>query len=198
MDLPLDLEGLRRAVDGGRSFGYRHFWGHRARADGQLSDSVFSQWWPSRFEEDGLRFASAEMYMMAGKARLFGDDEMLAQILAAADPATCKALGRRVRGFDDARWKLARFDLVTRGNAAKFGQDPALRDYLLATGEDILVEASPRDRIWGIGLGRNNERAHDPRTWQGRNLLGFALVRARAILRGELELPASPLPAAAA
>lgn len=194
MDLPLDLESLRRAAEGGRGFQYRHFWGHRPRSDGQLSDSVFSQWWPSVFEEDGLRFASAEMYMMAGKARLFGDDEALAEILAAGDPATCKALGRRVRGFDDARWKQARFDLVTRGNAAKFGQDDALRDYLLATGDDILVEASPRDRIWGIGLGRSNERAHDPRTWRGRNLLGFALVRARSILRGELDLPPSPLP----
>ncbi len=154
---------------------------------------MFSQWWPCLFEEDGLRFASAEMYMMAGKARLFGDDETLAEILAAADPATCKALGRRVRGFDQTRWKQARFDLVTRGNAAKFGQDDALRDYLLATGDDILVEASPRDRIWGIGLGRDNERARDPRTWQGGNLLGFALVRARAVLRGELPLPPNPV-----
>jgi hypothetical protein len=194
MDLPLDIGALRRAVDGGRSFRYRYFWGHRPRSDGQLSDSMFSQWWPSAFEEDGLRFASAEMYMMAGKARLFGDEETLASILAAGDPATCKALGRRVRGFDDARWKQARFDLVTRGNAAKFGQDDALREYLLATGDEILVEASPRDRIWGIGLGRKSELALDPRTWQGRNLLGFALVRARAILRGELDLPPSPLP----
>jgi ribA/ribD-fused uncharacterized protein len=193
MNLPLDREALRLAVGAGRTFAYRYFWGHRPRNDGQLSDSVFSQWWPSVFEEDGLRFASAEMYMMAGKARLFGDNETLALILDAGDPATCKALGRRVRGFDDARWKQARFDLVTRGNAAKFGQDDALRDYLLATGDEILVEASPRDRIWGIGLGRNNERALDPRTWQGGNLLGFALVRARAILRGELDLPPSPI-----
>ena len=193
MSLPLDLEALRLAVDAGGTFRYRYFWGHRPRNDGQLSDSVFSQWWPSVFEEDGLRFASAEMYMMAGKARLFGDDETLPLILEAGDPAACKALGRRVRGFDDARWKQARFDLVTRGNAAKFGQDDALRDYLLATGDEILVEASPRDRIWGIGLGRNNERALDPRTWRGGNLLGFALVRARAILLGELDLPPSPI-----
>ncbi len=194
MDLPLDLESLRRAVDGGRSFRYRHFWGHRPRDDGQLSDSVFSQWWPCRFEDSGQIYTSAEQFMMSGKAQLFGDQESLAQILATDDPAACKALGRKVRGFDAAPWAEARFDLVTIGNAAKFGDDDRLRAYLLATGDEILVEASPRDRIWGIGLGRNNERAGDPRTWQGRNLLGFALVRARAILRGELPLPPSPLP----
>ena len=124
--------------------------------------------------------------MMAAKARLFDDDEVLARILRTSDPAACKKLGREVRGFDDGPWSEARFDLVTAGNVAKFGQDLALRSYLLATGVDILVEAAPRDEIWGIGVGRDNEKAHDPRTWRGRNLLGFALVRARAILRGEL------------
>ncbi|HKE17246.1 MAG TPA: NADAR family protein [Kofleriaceae bacterium] len=188
MDLPLDLAALRAAVAGGRSFGYRLFYGHRARDDGQLSDSVFSQWWPCRFAEGGQLYTSAEQFMMAGKARLFGDGDRLADIAATDDPAACKALGRRVAGFDEARWQGARFDLVTRGSAAKFRGEP-LRAYLLATGEDILVEASPRDRIWGIGLGRASEAARDPRTWRGQNLLGFALVRARAILRGELPLP---------
>lgn len=189
MELPLDRESLRAAVAGGRSFRYRLFWGHRARSDGQLSDSVFSQWWPCRFEAAGQPYASAEQYMMAGKARLFGDDQALAEILATDDPAACKALGRRVRGFDDVRWRGARFDLVTLGNAAKFRDDP-LRAYLLATGDEILVEASPRDRIWGIGLGRDSDAARDPTRWRGANLLGFALVRARAILRGELAPPA--------
>lgn len=189
MDLPLDVYTLRRAVADGARYRYRFFWGHAARPDGQLSESVFSQWWPCRFEADGQTYTTAEQYMMAGKARLFGDQEMLADILATDHPAACKALGRKVRGFDEAVWGAARFDLVTRGNAAKFGQNPAYREYLLATGDEILVEASPRDRIWGIGMGRNNELAGDPRTWRGRNLLGFALVRARAILRGELPLP---------
>jgi ribA/ribD-fused uncharacterized protein len=189
MDLPLDLPALRAAVAGGRSFQYRYFYGHRGRSDGQLSDSVFSQWWPCRFEEGGQVYTSAEQFMMAGKARLFGDAEALGDIAATCDPAACKALGRRVRGFDEVRWRGARFDLVTRGNVAKFAGEP-LRGYLLATGDEILVEASPRDRIWGIGLGRHSETASDPRTWRGQNLLGFALVRARAILRGELALPA--------
>jgi ribA/ribD-fused uncharacterized protein len=189
---PLELDALLAAVRSGQRFELRYFWGHTARADGALTDAVFSQWWPSHFEVDHQRYATAEQFMMAGKARAFGDREALAKILAEPDPAACKALGRAVRPFDAAVWTAARFDLVTRGNVAKFGQDPALRDHLLGTGDAILVEASPRDRIWGIGLGQSDPRAADPVTWRGRNLLGFALVRARAILRGDLpDLPAT-------
>lgn len=182
----LSREALCAAVEAGQSFDYRFFWGHTPRADGHLSDAVFSQWWRCRFEVDGTAYASAEQWMMACKARLFGDRDALSRILEASDPAACKAIGREVRGYDEARWSAHRFDLVTAGNVAKFGADPALRDYLLATGDSVLVEASPRDRVWGIGLGRESERAHDPRTWRGQNLLGFALVRARGIMRGEL------------
>jgi ribA/ribD-fused uncharacterized protein len=120
--------------------------------------------------------------MMAEKARLFGDGEAVQAILAAATPGEAKKLGRTVRDFDDTIWNAARFDLVVRGNVAKFGQDPALRDYLLGTRNRILVEASPRDRIWGIGLGAANERATDPTRWRGHNLLGFALMEARTRL----------------
>jgi ribA/ribD-fused uncharacterized protein len=180
--LPGDLAALRRAVEGGATFTYRYFWGHTPRPDGTLTDAVFSQWWRSGFEEDGQRYSSAEQFMMAGKARLFGDDATLAKILAAHEPAAVKRLGREVRGFDDAAWEQARFALVTRGNVAKFGADPALRTYLRATGDELLVEASPSDVIWGIGLGRDDPRAADPRTWRGRNLLGFALVAAREAL----------------
>ena len=183
--LPLDLASLRRAVSAGHAFRYRYFWGHRPRADGRLGDSVFSQWWACRFVEDGHTYTSAEQFMMAGKARLFADDETLAAILAAGDPGRCKALGRKVRGFDEARWAAARFDLVTRGNVAKFGQNPDLRGFLLGTGDDLLVEASPVDRVWGIGLAADDPRAGDPMSWLGENLLGFAIVRARGVLRGE-------------
>jgi len=185
MGLPLDIDSLRRAVTEGATFRYRYFWGHKPRPDGQLSDSVFSQWWPCRFEVDGRHYTTAEQFMMAGKAHLFRDAAALTGILETHDPSACKALGRKVRDFDDAKWAAVRFDLVVQGNVAKFGQDGALREYLLGTGDELLVEASPRDQIWGIGLGRDNEKARDPRTWRGRNLLGFALVRARAVLRGE-------------
>lgn len=188
-DAIFDLESLRAAVRAGRSFRYRHFWGHRARPDGRLTDSVFSQFWPCDFTIDGTRYVFAEQWMMSGKARLFGDEEALAKILVATAPQECKRLGRTVRGFDDRAWAAHRFDLVTRGNVAKFGQDPALREYLCGTGEDILVEASPMDRNWGIGMAATHPDANDPLKWRGRNLLGFALVRTRAILRGEAAAP---------
>ncbi len=177
-DLPLDVDALRRAIAAGRSFHYHFFYGHRREPDG-----VFSQWWPCGFEVDGQPYATAEQFMMAGKARLFGDADALAAILAEPDPAACKRLGRRVRGFDEQVWARARFELVVAGNAAKFGQSDHLRAILFATGDAILVEASPRDRVWGIGLAASSPLASDPATWRGKNLLGFALVKTRGLLR---------------
>jgi ribA/ribD-fused uncharacterized protein len=184
-----DMVALRSASAAGEPLAYRLFWGHRARKDGALGDSCFSQWWRSRFVVDGQPYSSAEQYMMAGKARLFADDETLAQILAADDPGRVKALGRRVRNFDEATWTAARFDIVTVGSVEKFGQDERLRRYLLATRDEILVEASPLDLVWGIGLAADHEDATRPERWPGLNLLGFALMRGRAILRGELPRP---------
>ncbi|GAA1908745.1 NADAR family protein [Streptomyces sodiiphilus] len=161
------------------------FWGHRPRRDGSIGPGVLSQWWPAPFTVDGVTYAGAEHWMMAGKARLFGDTDALPAILAARTPAEAKKLGRLVRGFDEARWAASRFDLVVAGNVAKFGQDPALRAYLLGTGSRVLVEASPRDRVWGIGLAATDEHAADPALWRGRNLLGFALMEARTRLAAE-------------
>lgn len=192
-DLPLDLETLRAAVEKQqRAFEYRYFWGHTPRPDGKMSNACLSQWWPCTFTVRGVAYSSAEQWMMACKAREFGDQATLAEIMATHDPAAVKALGREVQGFDTARWDAVRFDRVTTGNVAKFGDDPGLREFLESTGDAILVEAAPRDQIWGIGLSAGNEKAKDPRTWRGRNLLGFALVRTRAILRQEL--PEPPLP----
>ncbi|WP_157536783.1 NADAR family protein [Kitasatospora mediocidica] len=164
---------------------YLLFWGHRAERDGRIGAGSLSQWWPAAFVVDGVRYATAEHWMMAGKARLFGDEEIVPRILAARTPAEAKKLGRLVRGFDDVRWDAARFDLVVAGNVAKFGQDEALRTYLLGTGRRVLVEASPLDRIWGIGLAADSELATDPARWRGLNLLGFALMEARRRLAGQ-------------
>ena len=182
----LDLETLRRAAAAGDTLVYRLFWGHRARKDGQLGDACFSQWWRCRFIVNEQMYSSAEHFMMAAKARLFGDETTRTAILAAADPGAAKSLGRKVRGFEPTVWDAARFDIVTAGNVAKFGQDDRLRAYLLATGDEILVEASPVDAVWGIGLPAAHADARTPERWPGQNLLGFALMRARGILRGEL------------
>ena len=188
----LDVETLRQVAAAGVAVHYRFFWGHRPRRDGAIADSCFSQWWPARFTVEREVYASAEHYMMAEKARLFGDDEVRRQVLAATDAGRAKDLGRQIRGFEEATWKRARFDIVTAGNVAKFGQDERLRRYLLATRDEILVETSPTDRVWGIGLGRDDPRAADPRAWHGLNLLGFALVRTRGVLRGDLSFSPPP------
>ena len=98
---------------------------------------------------------------------------------AAPHPGAAKALGRQVRGFDEQRWAEHRFDAVVTGNMAKFGQHRQLRDFLTSTGSRVIVEASPRDRVWGIGLAADDERAQSPERWPGLNLLGFALMEVR-------------------
>jgi ribA/ribD-fused uncharacterized protein len=177
------VSDLVELIERGGPVEFLFFYGHRPEPDGRPGRGCLSQWWPSAFTVDGLTFATAEHYMMWRKAMLFADEQAAGQILAAPDPAGAKALGRKVRGFDQAAWESRRFEFVVAGSVAKFGQHPGLREFLLATGEQVLVEASPRDRVWGIGLSAGHERAADPRQWHGLNLLGFALMRARATLR---------------
>ncbi|MGI5502695.1 NADAR family protein [Lentzea sp. CA-135723] len=158
---------------------YLFFWGHQPERDGGIGKGCLSQWWPCSFSVDGQTFASAEHYMMWRKALLFDDLSVAAKVLSARTPAEAKALGRQVSGFSDAAWVSARLEIVVEGNLAKFGQDPALRSYLLGTGSRVLVEASPQDRVWGIGLVATDPRAADPASWLGLNLLGEALMEVR-------------------
>jgi hypothetical protein len=157
------------------------FWGHTQRVPGVLDHSCFSQWFPSPFEIDGVTFATAEHFMMWNKAQLF-DPQRADRVLAARSPAHAKALGREIGGFDEDIWRQHRWDSVVQGSYAKFSSTPALRSYLLGTSERVLVEASPVDRIWGIGLPHDAPQASAPHTWLGLNLLGFALMEARARL----------------
>lgn len=176
------VDELIACTAGGGRVKYLHFWGHRPQRDGSVGRGCLSQWWPAPFTVGGVRYATAEHWMMAGKARIFGDPEAERRILAAASPAAAKAAGRKVRGFDEAVWQRERSELVAEGSRHKFGQHPDLRGYLLATAGRVLVEASPLDRIWGIGLAADDERAADPARWRGLNLLGFALMDARDAL----------------
>ncbi|MDX8052753.1 NADAR family protein [Lentzea sp. BCCO 10_0798] len=161
---------------------YLFFWGHQPERDGGIGKGCLSQWWPCSFSVDGQDFPSAEHYMMWRKALLFGDTSVAERVLAARTPGEAKALGREVSGFSDAEWVSARLEIVVEGNLAKFGQDPALRSYLLGTGSRVLVEASPQDRVWGIGLVASDPRAADPAQWLGLNLLGEALMEVRSRL----------------
>ena len=174
------VEELVSAIAAGVRVKYLFFWGHRPCPDGRVTASCLSQWWPASFVVDGVRFGSAEHYMMWRKAMLFGDEETAERIVAAGHPRQAKELGRGVRGFDEERWAAERFEIVVAASLAKFGQHPDLAGFLLESAGRVLVEASPVDRIWGIGLAADDPRAGDPGRWQGLNLLGFALMRARA------------------
>lgn len=174
-----DLDSLREAVRKGYRPKYLFFWGHRAARSGTVGKECLSQWWPAAFTVEGVRYPTAEHFMMASKARLFGDVEADARILEAPSPAAAKRLGREVRNFEPTLWDERRLDIVVEGSIAKFGQNPELRTFLLGTGERVLVEASPVDRIWGIGCSQDPPEATDPQRWRGLNLLGFALMQAR-------------------
>jgi len=132
---------------------------------------------------DGQVYSTAEHFMMACKARLFEDWQSLERILESDDPKAAKHLGRQVRNFCSELWERVSQGCVILGNVAKFSQNPELKAFLLGTAEDVLVEASPTDSIWGIGLAQNDPRASHPRDWLGQNLLGFALMAVRETLR---------------
>lgn len=117
-----------------------------------------------------------------GVSRKLGDNKTLAAILAAESSGAAKALGRRVLGFDEQRWSDERVEIVARGSVAKFGSSPELRNYLVGSVGRVLVEASPTDLIWGLGLAADDEAAMVPSRWPGQNLLGLALKRARSQL----------------
>ncbi|NVE94531.1 NADAR family protein [Altererythrobacter lutimaris] len=139
----------------------------------------FSQWYKSPFTIDGQYYNTAEQYMMAEKARLFGDDEALGKILEATDPAVQKAWGRKVKGFDQEKWEKARSEIVYRGSRAKFTTHRDLLQMLLDTEGTSLAEASPVDTIWGIGLAADAKDASDRSKWLGQNLLGEILQNLR-------------------
>jgi len=142
----------------------------------------FSQWAKYTVEIDGKTYVTCEQYMMAEKARLFGDAESEAKIMASKNPREQKSLGRKVTPFDAARWEETREEIVFRANLAKFSQRDDLKEMLLATGDKIIAEASPRDAIWGIGMAEDHPNVTDQTVW-GQNLLGKALMRVRAELR---------------
>lgn len=158
------------------------FWGHTVKDE--ITKSCFSQWFSGNFEESGIVYKTAEHYMMAGKARLFNDPETLEKILQSPSPNQVKSLGRKVKNFDPVVWNDHKYQIVKQGNFLKFSQNKKFKDFLLSTNDKILVEASPYDTIWGIGMLETDSRAENPLLWNGENLLGFALMEVRDELRG--------------
>ncbi|MEO0615547.1 MAG: NADAR family protein [Pseudomonadota bacterium] len=179
---PRNTDELIRQVDQGDPVKYVYFWGHKSRGS-RVDETCLSQWYPSPFRVYSRRFATAEHFMMFRKAEVFGDRGIAAKVLDAQSPGEAKALGRQVQGFDVPTWLEFRWDIVVEANVAKFSQNAALQQYLLGTGERVLVEASPVDAIWGIGMDKAAAMHVHPKDWQGENLLGFALMEARERVR---------------
>lgn len=148
------------------------------------SQHPFSNWYASSFIHGGITFNCSEQYMMYYKALLFEDHEVAHLIMEQADPRKQKFLGRQVRGFENTIWLENCEDLMVDGLVSKFTQNKYLEKFILDTGDTILVEASPSDKIWGIGLAEDDPRALDETQWRGTNLLGKVLMRAREIIRG--------------
>jgi len=124
--------------------------------------------------------------MMYGKAKLFGDADAMEKALNAKNPSAVKAVGRAVKGFDQTTWDANKFDLVVKANLAKLSSNEDLRDFLISTGKRVLVEASPVDKVWGIGLAQDDLAASNPNLWKGENLLGFALMEVREQLENAI------------
>jgi ribA/ribD-fused uncharacterized protein len=168
---------IQQIADGPKP-SFTFFWGHT----GHIQKACLSQWFPCKFKHEGIIYTSTEQWMMAEKARLFNDESTLLKILASSSPKEVKALGRKVTPYNDALWKKESRNIVLQGNLLKFEQNPELRSHLKATGDTILVEASPYDKIWGIGLEANHPHASNPTLWPGENQLGFCLIEARSKL----------------
>ncbi|SAK86540.1 Swarming motility protein YbiA [Caballeronia catudaia] len=146
------------------------------------ADDAFSNWHPCQFVYHGVAFTSVEQMMMFSKAKLFGDEAAAQAILSAHHPKEQKALGRQVKGFDFGTWKEKRESIVYVGCREKFAQHPGLRSLLLSTVPTEIVEASPYDVIWGVGLGERHPDITDKSKWRGQNLLGQALMKVRDAL----------------
>ena len=155
-------------------------------------DGPFSQWEPCYFEIDGIEYNCAEQFMMAEKAKLFGDLDTLEMIMDTDVPRTQKALGRQVSGFvkeiweDDEETESGQpycWEVVWRGSMAKFSQNEHLLNALLSTDGTTIVEASPEDHIWGIGLAEGHPGCYSRHTWQGQNWLGEVLTNVREHLK---------------
>lgn len=190
-------EQLQRDYRAGKKLKYCMFWKTQPASDRTLSRCCLSQWYQSHFYSVAHHYCCMEQYMMSQKAKLFGDDEILQQILSCSDPKKIKALGQKVRNFDETVWSEAKYAIVLNGNYRKFSQDTRLKHFLLQTGDQILVEASPYDGVWGIKMSESDENAQNPLKWRGQNLLGFALMEVRDVLREvckneSLALPAVP------
>ena len=154
---------------------YRFFWG---------GDEPCSNFYPAKFTYKGINFVCSEQAYMWEKALWFGDFDMASKILVLPTPGQHKKAGRLVKNFDDALWSLVKEEVMYMVVLEKFRQNEELKTGLLNTGDSILVEDSPYDAVWGIGMRRFDVGVTDPSNWKGKNLLGKVLMKVRDKLYG--------------
>jgi ribA/ribD-fused uncharacterized protein len=179
VEMKYSIDSLQNDYQKGKNIKYLFFWGHQPSRDGSITKTCFSQWWLADFTLDSETYCCMEQYMMAEKARLFNDLEVLRKIMKSTHPKQMKDLGRQVKNFNEDMWTHRRNSIILNGNYAKFTQNEKLKQFLINTKERILVEASPYDKIWGVGMSKDDERIENPLNWKGLNLLGFALMEVR-------------------
>jgi ribA/ribD-fused uncharacterized protein len=178
-----DKNWLIEKFENGEDIKFIYFWGHTNKYKEKVGKFCFSQWFESPFQIDDIIYKTSEHWMMAQKALLFNDKAVHERILNSKKPGEAKELGRQVDGFNEEIWNEKRFEIVKFGNIHKFNQNWDFGEYLLGTENRVLVEASPVDAIWGIGLSVESEYINNIYAWRGLNLLGFALMEVRDILR---------------
>lgn len=143
---------------------------------------IYSNWHPSKFEMEGNIYVNSEQAMMYEKAKLMGDTVIMEKVLKTENPKDIKALGRQVSPWNEELWQRHRLEIVTKVCLAKFRCNPDMAEKLKATGGKIIVEASPDDKVWGIGMKDNEPGIENPLNWKGLNLLGEALMKVRAMI----------------
>lgn len=182
LNMKYSVETIKQIACENPDLQFVYFWAEKPTKNG-VSETCLSQWYDTAFEVAGVKYHTAEQYMMAQKALLFNDLVVYGEIMAADNPREYKKLGRKIRNFDGKVWDTKKYEIVVEGNKAKFSQNVELKEFILSTGDAILVEASPYDKIWGIGLYPAQAAKGSVDEWKGLNLLGCALMEVRDWLR---------------
>ena len=182
MNQKYSIDWLIAKYENGEKLDFLFFWGHSNKYDQKVGKFCFSQWFEIPFTVGNIVYKTAEHWMMAQKALLFNDLECFEKIVHTGTPKVAKELGREVKNFDEEVWNNHKYEIVKVGNIHKFNQNIDIFDFLVNTAEKVIVEASPVDAIWGIGLSQDSDYIDNIYCWRGQNLLGFALMEVRDFL----------------
>ena len=185
----MNISQVQDKFNNGEDLDFIFFWDKGMYINGEMNKGCCTQWHRGRpFTVGCIEYQTAEHWMMSEKARLFGDYDSTQNIFNSDHPRDALALGRSVKNYDQVKWNTHKFDIVLRGNYHKFSQYDELKNWLLSTGDSIIVEASPHDKIWGVGLMESDPAIMNPNLWEGENLLGFAIMKVREMFRNNESL----------